>query len=76
MKFKLNTAAAAILAASMIGSPAYAADGAPPAKKHVTKKAPAKPAGPTVEEQIQSLRQECRARSTASSPTSPTRMPS
>jgi Skp family chaperone for outer membrane proteins len=58
MKFKLNTAAAAILAASMIGSPAYAADGAPPAKKHVTKKAPAKPAGPTVEEQIQSLRQE------------------
>ena len=58
MKFKLNTAAAAILAASMIGSPAYAADGAPPAKKHVTKKAPAKPAGPTVEEQIQSLRRE------------------
>ena len=58
MKFKLNTAAAAILAASMIGSPVYAADGAPPAKKHVTKKAPAKPAGPTVEEQIQSLRQE------------------
>jgi hypothetical protein len=42
----------------MIGSPVYAADGAPPAKKHVTKKAPAKPAGPTVEEQIQSLRQE------------------
>jgi len=58
MKFKLNTAAAAILAASMIGSPDYAADGAPPAKKHVTKKAPAKPAGPTVEEQIQSLRRE------------------
>jgi type II secretory pathway pseudopilin PulG len=57
MKFKLNTAAAAILAASLIGSPLYAADGAPPAKKHVTKKA-AKPAGPTVEEQIQSLRQE------------------
>ena len=42
----------------MIGSPAYAADGAPPAKKHVAKKAPAKPAGPTVEEQIQSLRKE------------------
>jgi hypothetical protein len=58
MNFKLNTAAALILAASMIGSPAYAADGAPPAKKHVTKKAPAKPAGPTVEEQIQSLRHE------------------
>jgi hypothetical protein len=57
MKFKLNTAAAAILAASLIGSPVYAADGAPPAKKHV-KKAPAKPAGPTVEEQIQTLRKE------------------
>jgi hypothetical protein len=58
MKFKLNTAAAAILAASMIGSPVYAADGAPPAKKHVATKKVVKPAGPTVEEQIQSLRQE------------------
>ena len=35
MKFKLNTAAAAILAATLIGSFAYAADGAPPPKKHV-----------------------------------------
>jgi hypothetical protein len=58
MKFKLNTAAAAILAASMIGSPVYAADGAPPAKKHIAPKKEKKPAGPTVEEQIQSLRQE------------------
>ena len=57
MNFKLNTAAAVILAASLIGSFAYAADGAPPAKKHVARKA-AKPAGPTVEEQIQALRQE------------------
>ena len=58
MNFKLKTAAAVILAANLIGSFAYAADGAPPPKKHVaTKKAP-KPAGPTVEEQIQSLRQE------------------
>ena len=57
MKFKLNTAAAVILAASLIGSSAFAADGAPPAKKKpvVTKKEK-KPMGPTVEEQIESLR--------------------
>jgi hypothetical protein len=58
MNLKLNTAAAAILAASMIGSFAYATDGAPPAKKHVATKKEKKPEGPTVEEQIQSLRQE------------------
>jgi hypothetical protein len=58
MNLKLNTAAAAILAASMIGSFAYATDAAPPAKKHVATKREKKPEGPTVEEQIQSLRQE------------------
>ena len=58
MKFKLNTAAAAILAASMSGSPVYAADGAPPAKKPIAPQTEKKPAGPTVEDQIQSLRQE------------------
>jgi hypothetical protein len=58
MNFKLNTAAAAILAVSLIGSFAYAADGAPPAKKHVATKKEKKPEGPTVEEQIQALKQE------------------
>jgi type II secretory pathway pseudopilin PulG len=58
MNFKLNTAAAAILAASLIGPYAYATDPAPPAKKHVATKKEKKPEGPTVEEQIQSLRQE------------------
>jgi TolA-binding protein len=58
MNFKLNIAATAILAASLIGSSAYATDAAPPAKKHVATKKVKKPEGPTVEEQIQSLRQE------------------
>jgi len=55
MNFRLHTAAAAILAASFVGTYAYAGDPpAPAAKKHVTKKPPK----PTVEDQIQSLRQE------------------
>jgi len=64
MNFKLKTAAAAILAASLVVSYANAGAQTPAAKKQaVTKKAktPVKakaPAGPTVEEQIQSLRQE------------------
>jgi hypothetical protein len=55
MNLRLKAAAAAILAVSLVSSSAYA--GAPPAqakKKQVTKKPPK----PTVEEQIQSLRQE------------------
>ena len=64
MNFKLKTAAAAILAASLIASYAYASDPTPPAKKQVATakaKAPAKaktPPPPTVEEQIKALRQE------------------
>jgi hypothetical protein len=58
MNFKLKITAAAILAASLIASCGYASDATPPAKKHsATKKAKTPPA-PTVEEQIQALRQE------------------
>jgi hypothetical protein len=56
MNFRLKAAVAAILTASLVSSYADAGDGTP--KKHpVTRKA-AKPKGPTVEEQIQSLRQD------------------
>ena len=55
MKFEMKMVAAAILAAGLVGSNAYAGDPpAPPAKKHVAKKPPK----PTVEEQINALRQE------------------
>jgi len=57
MKLKRNTIAAAILTASVIASYAYASDATPSAKKHpVTKKAKA-PAKPSVEDQLQTLRQ-------------------
>jgi hypothetical protein len=56
MNFRLNAAVAALLAVSLVSPSTYASDATPPAKKHTTKKA--KPKGPTVEEQIQSLRQE------------------
>jgi len=46
---------AAILAASLVGLNAYAGDPPAPAKKHATKKQPPKP---TVEDQINALRQE------------------
>jgi hypothetical protein len=55
MNSRFKTAAAILLAACVIGSTAYASDATPPAKKH--RKAE-KPKGPTVEEQIQSLRQD------------------
>ncbi|MGA8673322.1 MAG: hypothetical protein WB679_25835 [Terracidiphilus sp.] len=55
MKLRLSTAAIAILSASLVGSYAYAGDPPAPPKKHVVKKQPPKP---TVEDQIQSLRQE------------------
>ena len=51
----MKMVAAAILAASLVGSNAYAGDPPAPAKKHATKKQPPKP---TVEEQINALRQE------------------
>ncbi len=58
MNFKLKTAAAAILAASLVVSYASASGQTPSAKKHVATKKAKTPPGPTVEEQIQSLRQE------------------
>jgi Skp family chaperone for outer membrane proteins len=58
MNLRLKAAVAAILAASLVSTFTYASDATPPAKKHSTAKKAAKPKGPTVEEQIQSLRQE------------------
>ncbi len=58
MNFRLRTAAAGILAASLVVSYAHASDATPPAKKHVAARKAATPPGPTVEEQIQSMRQE------------------
>jgi hypothetical protein len=61
MNFKLKITAAAILAVALVATTAYAgesdSDPKAPAKKHATKK-PKTPPGPTVEEQIQILRQE------------------
>ncbi len=55
MKSQMKMVAAAILAASLVGTNAYAGDPpAPPAKKHAAKKPPK----PTVEDQINALRQE------------------
>lgn len=56
MKLQMKMAAAAILAASLVGSYAYAGDPPQPAKKHATKKQ--QPPKPTVEDQINALRQE------------------
>jgi Skp family chaperone for outer membrane proteins len=64
MNFKLTTATAAIVAACLAVPFAFAGDATAPVKKHpVTKKAKA-PAGPTVEEQIQALRQEMQSQIT------------
>ena len=56
MKLQMKTVAAAILAASLVGSYAYAGDPPPPAKKHATRKK--EPPKPSVEDQINALRQE------------------
>ncbi len=61
MNFKLKHAAVATLAVCLVALSAQASDPLPPAEKHaVSKKAakPKMPPGPTVEEQIQALRQE------------------
>lgn len=55
MKSQMKVVAAAVLAASLVGVNAYAGDPPAPAKKHAAVKKPAKP---TVEEQIDALRQE------------------
>ncbi len=58
MNFRHRTTAAAILAATLVVSYAFAQDAPPPLKKHAATRKAATPPGPTVEEQIQSLRQE------------------
>ncbi len=58
MKFRLNTVAAGILAASLVVSYASSSGQTASAKKHAATKKAKTPAGPTVEEQIQQLRQE------------------
>jgi hypothetical protein len=58
MNLKLKTAAVAILAASLVGSYAYASDSTPPVKKHTATKKAKTPPPPTVEDQIQALKQE------------------
>jgi len=55
MKLQMKMVAAAVLAATLVGTNAYAGDPPAPAKKHATKRQPPKP---TVEEQINALRQE------------------
>ena len=56
MNFRLKTAAASILAVSLVASYAYASDATTPVKKHAATKKAKTPAGPTTEEQIQALR--------------------
>jgi Skp family chaperone for outer membrane proteins len=58
MNFRLKTAAAGLLAATLVVSFAYASDPTPPAKKHAATKKAKTPAGPTVEQQIQDMRKE------------------
>lgn len=58
MRFRVNTAAAAILAASFVFAYAQTGGPAPSAKKHTATRKAAKPAAPSVEEQIQTLRTE------------------
>jgi len=58
MNLKLKTAAVAMLAASLVASYACAQDVTPAPKKHVATKKAKTPPPPTVEEQIQKLRQE------------------
>jgi hypothetical protein len=57
MNFKLTAVAAAILATSLVASYACAEDAKPPVKKHVATKKAKTPPPPTVEEQIQALKQ-------------------
>jgi Skp family chaperone for outer membrane proteins len=58
MNSRFKTAAAAILAASLVGSFAYAGQATAPAKKHVATRKAKMPPKPSVEDQIESLRQD------------------
>ncbi len=65
MKLTVKAAAIAFLAAGLVVSYAQTSGTTPPAKKHAAAK-PAAPAGPTVQQQIDEMRSNSRARSTAS----------
>jgi len=58
MRFTLNTAAVAVLAATLVAGYAHAEDGKPPVKKHVATKKEKMPPPPSVAEQIQALKQD------------------
>jgi len=58
MKLTVKAAAVAFLAAGLVVSYAQTSGSTPPAKKHVAAKKPAAPAGPTVQEQIDQLKQQ------------------
>ncbi len=58
MNLKLKAAGTVILAVSLVASYAYASDTNPPAKKHTTTQRARAPKGPTIQEQVQALRQQ------------------
>ncbi|HWG21551.1 MAG TPA: hypothetical protein VG225_13560 [Terracidiphilus sp.] len=58
MNSRLKAAAALVLSACVAGSYSHASESTPPAKKHPVHRRAEQPKGPTVEEQIQSLRQD------------------
>jgi hypothetical protein len=57
MNFKLNTATAALLAISLVAFTGSAQEPAAPAKKHIVIKKTAAPAPPSVQDQLEELRQ-------------------
>ncbi len=58
MKLTVKAAAVAFLAASLVVSYAQTSGTMPPAKKHAAAKKPAAPAGPTVQQQIDEMKQQ------------------
>jgi Skp family chaperone for outer membrane proteins len=58
MKLTVKAAAIAFLAAGLVVSYAQTSGTTPPAKKHAAAKKPAAPAGPTVQQQIDDMKQQ------------------
>jgi hypothetical protein len=58
MNLKLKAVGTVILAVSLVASYAYASDTTPPAKKHTATQKARAPKGPTIQEQVQALRQQ------------------
>ena len=58
MKLTVKAAAIAFLAAGLVVSYAQTSGSTPPAKKHAAARKPAAPAGPTVQEQIDQMKQQ------------------